>query len=558
MKIIATAILLFQVVSQQPYLETFEVRLHNLDVVVTDRAGKPVEGLTKDDFVVVEDGKVQEITNFAVYSEQVEDGRSRLSTEQGQAGVPVLHSNRPPRKFIFFLDEMSLHPASRNKLLKNATALLEQSMSAGDEAAVVRPHGENNVVQDFTGDIDKIVQGLSTALKDTATRIDTQQAAELRFLELQLADSATRQEQQFARRMYADMVRRRVEQRLGQLRALVASFAGVEGKKVLVLMTTSLAAEPGREARDPEDIDVTPATENEVPTRITSYVDLRPQIDDLGRLAAMNGVTIYSLHPDVPMEYVTPGREAPRRRLTRQMAGAVQAPAQRVVLPSNLFNAQIANTETTIATLAEKTGGKWYRGDGNIDDAFRQVTNDLRSYYSLAYRVRGEFGPRRVEVRIKDRPDLIVRTRTDVMEKSDSREMQDLVVANLVYPRGKNELGIRAVPGPMKRDRNLFTIPVDTIIPMEKLTFVPTADGKWHASFTVYYAAAGEKADFSSAQERREDVTLTEDEYFALAGKTFKYSSNLVVAPGHVKIAVGVLDRTSKLSGFAVIRMWAK
>ncbi len=32
---------------QQPYIETFEVRLHDLDVVVTDRQGKPVSGLTK-------------------------------------------------------------------------------------------------------------------------------------------------------------------------------------------------------------------------------------------------------------------------------------------------------------------------------------------------------------------------------------------------------------------------------------------------------------------------------------------------------------------------------
>src|ERR1700730_2501815 len=39
-------------------------RLVVLDVVVTDKAGHPVTGLTKDDFRVLEDGKPQVIANF--------------------------------------------------------------------------------------------------------------------------------------------------------------------------------------------------------------------------------------------------------------------------------------------------------------------------------------------------------------------------------------------------------------------------------------------------------------------------------------------------------------
>ncbi|MEA2328791.1 MAG: hypothetical protein QOE68_3750, partial [Thermoanaerobaculia bacterium] len=41
---------------QQPLTESIEVRVANIDVVVRDKAGNPVTGLTKDDFEIFEDG----------------------------------------------------------------------------------------------------------------------------------------------------------------------------------------------------------------------------------------------------------------------------------------------------------------------------------------------------------------------------------------------------------------------------------------------------------------------------------------------------------------------
>jgi hypothetical protein len=49
---------------QQTLVESIEVRVANIDVVVRDKAGNPVTGLTKDDFELFEDGKKQPITNL--------------------------------------------------------------------------------------------------------------------------------------------------------------------------------------------------------------------------------------------------------------------------------------------------------------------------------------------------------------------------------------------------------------------------------------------------------------------------------------------------------------
>ena len=56
----------FSALAQQktPYGETLEVRVIDVDVIVTDRSGKPVTGLTRGDFELFENGKRKEITNF--------------------------------------------------------------------------------------------------------------------------------------------------------------------------------------------------------------------------------------------------------------------------------------------------------------------------------------------------------------------------------------------------------------------------------------------------------------------------------------------------------------
>ncbi|HEV2843743.1 MAG TPA: hypothetical protein VG477_02760, partial [Thermoanaerobaculia bacterium] len=54
--------------AQQPADPSFgdavDVTVVNIDVYVTDKAGNRVNGLRKEDFVVLEDGKPVQITNF--------------------------------------------------------------------------------------------------------------------------------------------------------------------------------------------------------------------------------------------------------------------------------------------------------------------------------------------------------------------------------------------------------------------------------------------------------------------------------------------------------------
>ncbi|MGH9424570.1 MAG: hypothetical protein ACRD3J_31645, partial [Thermoanaerobaculia bacterium] len=62
--VIAFAVFASAVSSLAQNSESIEVRVVNVDVVVRDRAGKPVTGLTKDAFEIYENGQKREITNL--------------------------------------------------------------------------------------------------------------------------------------------------------------------------------------------------------------------------------------------------------------------------------------------------------------------------------------------------------------------------------------------------------------------------------------------------------------------------------------------------------------
>src|SRR5512142_2489066 len=98
---------------ETPFAESLEVSVANLDVVVLDRHGKPVQGLTKNDFEVIEDGKPQPITNFTEYTSPV------VSETAPPAGVvaPRSEAARPtrPRLIAIMIDLQDIERVRREQ-----------------------------------------------------------------------------------------------------------------------------------------------------------------------------------------------------------------------------------------------------------------------------------------------------------------------------------------------------------------------------------------------------------------------------------------------------------
>lgn len=538
--ILATFVLLAQTTTT-PFNEAIDVRLHNVDAIVTDAKGNHVPGLREEDFEILEDGAPQDITNFAEYSEVA--AAAPLS-ESGGSATALLKP--PARKFVLFIDEMNMHPVTRKKFTDSVNKLLERALRDGDEAMIVRPTTADKLVLKFTGDRAAIRAAVAEAMDAAIFRADSPKQLEDRQFQIELGAGGGGDQRQVASRI-GKRVRRRIEQRLGNIRAIVASLAEEPGRKVVITVMEALPAMPGREFFRISRLDTEPAVFDTPGDQFRGeYIDLTPVITEIARIASSKGITVYALQPE--FEHPT----AP---------GTVETKADTTGggRPNLTVTDQLDNTETSLNLLTEITGGKWFRGDTRVADAFQQVTLDVQSYYSLAYHGSGALDQaRKVEVRVKNHPELHVRTRGEVVRKSPRRELNDRVVASLVYPPSHNGLGIALEEGSKRREGRRVASNVDVLVPLGKLFF--TEQGGVHrARFTVHYAVAGERTDFVNGIEPEQLVEIPDAEWKAAQSQHWRHSLTLNVRKGTPhRVAIGVLDSSSQEWGIEALTISAK
>ena len=154
-------------------LETIDVRVINVDVVVTDRKGNPITGLTRDDFIVLENGRPQNVTNF--YEVVTETG-----TGEGEPAAPAIRTApdeapRQPeqpeqlrRKMIIFIDNLTLGPFTRNRVFESMKEFVSESLRPGDQAMIVTWNRSLKTRLNFTSDAVQIRQTLDAIAGESA------------------------------------------------------------------------------------------------------------------------------------------------------------------------------------------------------------------------------------------------------------------------------------------------------------------------------------------------------------------------------------------------------
>src|SRR5689334_15008526 len=87
----------------ETYYESIDVDVVNVEVVATDRSGRPVAGLTRGDFELYEDGKPVAVTNFL---SSVEDALAAGRPVGGPDGTiaPATRSADQALSFAVFVD----------------------------------------------------------------------------------------------------------------------------------------------------------------------------------------------------------------------------------------------------------------------------------------------------------------------------------------------------------------------------------------------------------------------------------------------------------------------
>jgi VWFA-related protein len=121
-----------------------------VDVVVTDRQGKPVPGLRPEDFVIEENGKVQKISSLVTPAENSPAPAPQLP--------PGIYSNRPQYRStggpitVMLLDALNTPFTDQAYARGQMLRFVQGQYKPGQRMGIFTLTGSLNVLQDFTSD----------------------------------------------------------------------------------------------------------------------------------------------------------------------------------------------------------------------------------------------------------------------------------------------------------------------------------------------------------------------------------------------------------------------
>lgn len=519
-------------------VETIDVRVINVDVVVTDRKGNRVKGLKADDFEIFENGTPRNVSNFYEVDSARPTPRA-TPTPQAAPTQPDKEAvvSEPPasqhRRFIIFIDNLSLTPFNRNPVFKSLKKFLATGTKPGDEFMVATWNRSMKVRVPFTSDVAQVEQMLDIVAGESSYGLHNM--SERKGVENQIRDAKSVDDAIITARSYAQSVDHDLRQTVDALNGLLSTLAGVDGKKVLILTSQGLPMSPGKELFfyvDEMARQKNWASTGSVLLQAANF-DGTMLIQSIARTANANGITIYALHAG-------------------GLGGYNEGSAENSTpTPYTVQQAAMTNSTDSMQLVAAMTGGIAAVGTNNFDGALEMLENDLNTYYSLGYRSGTERVDRQrmLEVRTKNRK-YSVRARRSFVEKSIRTEMNDRVVANLFYDRPQNEMKISLTTRqPVPNDQYTFKVPLEIHIPMEKLTLLPQGE-LVIGGFSVYVVVANKDGDMSDVVSQTHQVKVTPDDLTNIAGKYYTYEIELVMEKGRNRISVGVVDDIANTTGF--------
>ena len=513
-----------------PVVESIEVRVASVEVIVTDSAGRHVHGLRQSDFQLFEDGQPQPLTNFyEVGPEEV-----AVTSAAGASGPAAAAEPSRRRHIILFVDSYSLHPFHRNAVLTSLTRFAEREVRAGDSVAVVEwtASGTKTHVP-FTDDMTTIRAGLDhLRTHANAASVDRDHQA-VRSLCTSMHNAALQRVMSMHDAEETCRLRAEGEEdrEMGLLQNLAtsihstaAAMAGLEGRKVLVLAGSYLPQRPGLEL----EFFIRSLFEGAPERAQTSTPSSSVTLEAIAREANASGVSIYTVDASTRDDVIGSDKS--------------QLPS-----PAEAFTKQV-NTDFSYERISSATGGSMFHTATQFDAAFDAIGADLASYYSLGYRPSSAGREHQIEVRTRDRS-LHVRTRNSLALKTRLMDAEDRVIANLYRDVGAAEWPLRLQLGTAIRDGRNFRIPVEVEIP-STLLLLPAGD-RLTGSVTVLWAAGSSIGDASNVTSKRLAIDIPASDESSFRSKPISFHVEVLVRPGSGTVSIAAIDETAGTSGFS-------
>ncbi len=521
-----------------------EVRLVEVEVLVTDKSGRPITGLGRDDFELSEDGETVLVTHF----------------EAAVSGPSEAADRDRPLQLAVCVDRAYLRPGDLGKVRPHLARFLRRTLRPGDRALLAVTDRQLDVRQGFTSVPELVVAELARIEEPPGgNQLEQQYQDILREIrrsrvfaeeELKLnsdvrAKALLSQVQAFAAEAYG-----RVASSTAQLQQLIQTLAGLPGRRVVLYVGGRPPVFDSRALFDAWQASYGRAAIRSLP---------QESVD--GRLGVAAGNT-----PDLGGGVVPGGAELLPEELVRDAAGFANAHGVTFhtlevnegrrfagLLAASGDSSQRLEAEGLVATqtstlqalspLAQLTGGRV--SHRKLERWFEEVSGDLASTYVLGFvpSSQADGKARRLEVKLRPpQKKLRLRHRRSYVHKSRDQEMAERAVSALLLGVADNPLDLEiSAEAPRPTDEKGLSVPVKIRIPLARLALV--AEGRAHTGrLSIFIAAGGLEHGIGTVEKRVVPVRIPNRDLLTALGQKVEYSLELALSEGPERIAVTVRD----------------
>jgi len=536
---IPDAIIQYQQFEKKPV--KFSARAHYIlvPVIVTDKDGKHITGLTKDAFQIFENGKEQSVASVdetqtsAVPVQNVPASLNEFSnatTAEGGArriNVIALDLNNTP-----FLDQVGARRAAIRYLANsiNQDAIFELVSIDGNGM---------HVLHDFTSDTKVLV----TALKKVASQLDAMTGTETNTIHQVTGGSGLEQKSgvfvsyQSRGQNLVDLDSTALEafvkgaapiadfaqvgavgSTLGAFQQIAHQLSGIPGRKSLFWITGSF----------PFDIDETSGSIS-VGTPLDSYQRTMQLLNDAN----------VSLYPVDARGVVVVGEMDATMKVSREMMHSI---------PQYMMGESRSHQKTvdTMRIFADTTGGKAYYNNDDLAGALTDATNDGSSYYILSYALdtkNNRPGWRKLKVKVKDHDYrirsregfFVTQTTMDPMS-SEGMDIREALTSPLDYTGMPLSVKLEAPVASGAKKKVGFSL----LVPANAAT-VDASDND-RLNLEIWYVVRNLKGEDVSHNSKLYNLNLNAASVAQLQSSGIGYNDTLELPPGQYGLRVAVRD----------------
>jgi len=508
------------------------VHLVVLDVVAMDDHGHPAADLSRDDFVVLEDGKPQQVKQF-----ERRMSSSAPPSEPAASLTPNEYRNVPAQVpnavNIILLDMLNTQTRDQGEARRHLVSFL-RAMPKGRQVALYGLDTKLHLIQDFTGSSDVLIAAAEQAqLRPSALNPSTADqnhdgefVADIKATGGGFANDVAARMANFIKNTETSKTDLRVGLTLQSLQQIARSVAGVPGRKNLIWLSS------GFPLNLEEDSETGPGV---VSVAARNY---RQAVEQTTAILAQAQIAVYPVDAQGVLVGGVDVTVAGRGMFDTDRSGTI----------GDVMSAQATQysaIHNSMDLLAKNTGGQAFYNGNDLKGAIGRSMDMGSSYYILAYspsNTEWDGKLRKIEVKAPGKKVKLVYRRTyyaipekqfsvpeleRILVESMDPEIADSTMISMNVKLSPGAKGANSVTLECDLDRSQFQfVDVDQ---KQKVAVIDLAIEGWDKQGK----ASGRYGQTLKIQETNSTNTRV------------AFRQQLMLRPETSKLRIGVLDRSS-------------